>query len=196
MPPGRLTVGERLLEIGRQHEVFQIRLGVVGLGDPLQKLGADDAAAPPEHGDRPVVELPFILLRGGRQLHEPLGVAGDLGGIERLADLLDEEMGVAAIMHVRAHEHAAGAGSLLLHGGEAAGVDRLGDECAGHAHVECQLAHPLAGALGAGLVEDLVDDVVIGAGIAGGEDVAGDLDEIAVEFAAVPRVEHLGQLIV
>ena len=52
------------------------------------------------------------------------------------------------------------AGFLL--GREAAGVDRFGDEGRRHAEVEGVLAHPLAGPLLLGGVEDAVDEMLAG----------------------------------
>ena len=96
----------------------------------------------------------------------------------------------------RALEHLARPHAGVLHRREAAGVDGLGHQRAGHAQVERQLAHPLAGALGAGRVEDHVDQVAAGLGVLDAEDVAGDLDQVAVQLAAVPLGEDVVQLVV
>ena len=134
-----------------------------------------------------------MLLGGGRKLHVALGIAGDLRGVEALADLLDEGVTVAVVSFVGALQQGAGPHPRVFQGRQAAGVDGLGDQRARHAEVESQLAHPLPGPLGAGLVEDAVDDEVTAVGILDGEDVAGDLDQVAVEFAAVPVAEDFGQ---
>src|SRR5688572_31869960 len=47
---------------------------------------------------------------------------------------------------------------------------------AGNAQVEGELAHPLAGSLRAGDVEDLIDEVTVAAVVLDAEDVAADLD--------------------
>ena len=172
-------------------------MGVVGLRDPLEELSPDDAAAAPQHGDRAVVELPVVLPGGRGQLHEALGIAGDLRGVERLADLLRERLRVD--LHGRrigASEDFACANSLGLDGRHGAGVDRLGDQRARHAEIEGELAHPLAGPLGPGRVEDPIDHEVAAVGIFDSEDVAGDLDQIAVEFSFVPFVKHPGELVI
>ena len=172
-------------------------MGVVGLRDPLEELSPDDAAAAPQHGYRAVVELPVVLLGGRGQLHEALGIAGDLRGVERLADLLRERLRVD--LHVRgigAGEDFACANSLGLDGRHGAGVDRLGDQRARHAEIEGELAHPLAGPLGPGRVENPIDHEVAAVGIFDSEDVAGDLDQIAVELTFVPFVKHPGELVI
>ena len=172
-------------------------MSIVGLRDPLEELGADDAAAAPQHGDRAVVEFPVVLLGGRGQLHEALGVAGNLRGVEGLADLRRKHLRID--LHGRrigAGEDFAGANSLGLDGRHGAGVDRLGDQRARHAEIEGELAHPLAGPLGAGGVEDPIDHEVAAVGIDDGEDVAGDLDQIAVELPFIPFVEHACELVI
>ena len=82
------------------------------------------------------------------------------------------------------------------HGGKGAGVNGFRHERAGHAEVQRQLAHPLAGALGPGGIHDAIDQVSAGLRIADAEDVAGDLDEIAVQLGAVPGVEDFVQFVV
>ena len=84
----------------------------------------------------------------------------------------------------------------VAQGREAAGVNGLGHQRAGHAQVEGQLAHPLARALGPGRVHDGVDQVSARLGIADAEDIAGDLDEVAVQLAVVPIVEDLVEFVV
>ena len=72
----------------------------------------------------------------------------------------------------------------VFHRREAAGVDRLGHQRAGHAQIERQLAHPLAGALRPGRVENHIDQVAVAVRIVlDAEDVAGDLDQVAVQLA-------------
>ena len=53
---------------------------------------------------------------------------------------------------------------------------------------------PLAGALLAGLVEDQVDHRLAGGLVVEAEDVAGDLDQVAIERALVPAGEDLVEL--
>ena len=75
-----------------------------------------------------------------------------------------------------------------------AGECRLGDPRHRHAEVEGGLHRPRAGALGAGRVEDHVDERLTGRGIHLTEHLGGDLDEIRLELAAVPLGEDVGDL--
>ena len=61
----------------------------VGLLDPVEEAGADDAAAAPDGGDGPHVQRPAVLGGGGGELLEALGVGHHLGGVEGPADRLD-----------------------------------------------------------------------------------------------------------
>ena len=97
---------------------------------------------------------------------EPLGGPGQPGGDRAL-------LGVA---RQRAREH------------------RLGDARHGDAEVERGLHGPRAGALGAGLVEDDVDQRLAGLGVDLAEHLGGDLDEVRLQLAVVPLGEHVGDL--
>ena len=82
-----------------------------------------------------------------------------------------------------------------LEGRQTTCVHRFGDERAGDAQVERQLAHPFARPLSPGAVENLVDQlscaVAVGAVVVDAENVARDFNQIAVEIAAIPLVEHV-----
>ncbi len=78
--------------------------------------------------------------------------------------------------------------------GEAAREDALADERDGHAEVERGDGGPLAGAFLAGGVEDLVDHG-LAVVVLLGEDLGGDLDEVAVELALVPLGEDVGEFV-
>ena len=91
-------------------------------------------------------------------------------------------------------EDLGGGDAFVLERGEAAGKDALADESDRHAEIERGDGGPLAGALLAGGVEDLVDHR-LAVVILLGEDLGRDLDEIAVEFALVPLGEDLGEFV-
>jgi hypothetical protein len=167
----------------------------------LQERGPDDAAATPEHRDLAVLQVPAVRRGRGCELDEPLGVAADLGGIERLAHRLDEL--VAAHRGPEALDRAGGTAkdaggphATVLLGGERAGEDRFRDERGGHRELQGLAAGPGAGSLLPRLVEDHVDQRVAGLGIADREDVARDLDQVAVEHAGVPFGKDVVQLVV
>ena len=84
-----------LLEEGIEHQVRELRVLVEGFFDFAQEHAADDAAAAPHEGDAAVVQVPFVLFRGGAHEHVALGVGDDLGGVEGLADVFDELGAVA-----------------------------------------------------------------------------------------------------
>ena len=84
-------------------------------------------------------------------------------------------LGVGPVQDLRGRD------PLVLLGREAAGEDGLGDQGQRDAQVERRDDGPLAGALLAGGVEDQVDQRLAGLGILEAEDVAGDLDQVAVE---------------
>ena len=149
-----------LAEVRRQQQVLQLRIGVERFFDAIQEHRANDAAAAPQQGTVAVVERPLVLLGRGLQLHEALGVAANLRGVQRVAHLLDElRRGRPCTSTVRPVRDFARSHAGVLQRRQAAGIDRFGHQRAGHAQVERQLAHPLAGSLGAGRVEDHVDQI-------------------------------------
>ena len=92
-------------------------------------------------------------------------------------------------------EDLGGLHARFLHRAEAAGIDGFGDQRDGHAEIERIDAGPLAGALLAGGVEDLVDHI-LAVLVFVGQDVARDFDEVAVELALHPLGEGLVHLLV
>ena len=123
---------------------------------------------------------------------EALGVGDDLAGVEGLLDVVDRApSGRPMTPCAWAFEHLRGGDALVLLGREAAGEDRLGDQGQRHAQVAGRDDRPLAGPLLAGGVEDQVDHRLAGLGIVEAEDVAGDLDQVAVERPVVPAGEDV-----
>ena len=78
--------------------------------------------------------------------------------------------------------------------GQRAGEDRLGDAADRDAQVERVLDGPAAGALLLGLVEHDVDERLAGGRVGVGQHLGGDLDQVGVQAAGVPRAEGLGDL--
>ena len=87
-----------------------------------------------------------------------------------------------------------GRDAFILEGGNAAGIDRFGNEGDGDAQVLRGDDRPFAGAFLAGGVEDLVHER-LAVGVFEAEDVAGDLDEVGVELALVPLGKDLVHLV-
>ncbi len=129
--------------------------------------------------------------RGVGEHHEPLGVGDQLGGVDRIFDVLDGQLRI----HVDrgAGEHVVGSAAGVHEGGHHPRSDGFGDEHHRLAQLHGGDDRPLAGALLAGGVEDDVDHgraVVVG----GGQDLGGDLDQVGLEAALVPAGEDLGHL--
>src|SRR4029453_6547092 len=91
--PGREGLGDGLGESRREQEVGRLLLGRVGLGDVLEEFCADDATCAPQRGDLVQLEVPAVLLGSGGQHVQALGVGNQLGGVQRLADVLNERLG-------------------------------------------------------------------------------------------------------
>jgi hypothetical protein len=183
-----------------QQQVFEVRLLVEGFLDPVEELAR--MMQPPRHSSASRRSSAASRAPSRRlKLHEALGVAADLRSVQRLPDRFDELLLVGDQLRT-AVANGRAVSTLLARtrassGPTGPGVDRLGDQRAGHAQVERELAHPLAGPLGAGHVEDLVDQVAVAPLIVlDAEDVARDLDQVAFQLAAVPLVEDVVQLVV
>ena len=131
VPPRVLGFVDRFGEVRREQQVFELRIGVERFFDAVEEHGPDDAAAAPEHGTVAVVERPVVFRRGRLHLHEALGVAADLRGVERVANLIDELLLVAGVFGGRAFEDFARPHAAVFHRREAAGVDGFGDQRAG-----------------------------------------------------------------
>ena len=87
-----------------------------------------------------------------------MGVGDDLGGIERLPDGLDHFRFVAGEGRNRAGVFFRCFDALILHRRQAARKDRFSDQRQRNAFVQCSDTCPLAGALLACGVENLLDD--------------------------------------
>ena len=195
--PAVLRAGDGVAEVRGDDE--RDERGVVGvrLGDAVEEAGADDAAGAPDLRDVALVDVPAELLGARDDLVEALRVGDDLRRVERAAHVLDEGVGVGVgDLPVASAGPGRSADGLALRalGGEAAGEHGLGDAGRGHAEVEGVLHGPRAGALGAGLVEDDVDERLAGRGIRLAQHLGGDLDEVALELAGVPLGEDVGDL--
>ena len=70
---------------------------VEGFLDAFQELRADDAAAAPEQGDVAVFQRPVVLFGGGLKLHEALGVAANLRGVEGVPHGFDECLAIVDV---------------------------------------------------------------------------------------------------
>ena len=193
--PGVLGAAERLDEVrgGEQHR--QVRGLGVGVGDAVEELGADDAAAAPDLGDRAEVDVPVVLGGAGADLVEALRVRDDLRGVQRQAHVLDERVGVR---RRRAPRRGPGSPAETA---RCSGCDE--SERAKTASAMPETGTPRSSAVctvqapvpfGAGLVEDDVDERLAGLGIDLAQHLGGDLDQVRLELALVPLGEDVGDL--
>eukprot|EP00053_Salpingoeca_punica_P006791 m.63469 g.63469 ORF g.63469 m.63469 type:complete len:387 (+) comp13851_c0_seq2:114-1274(+) len=193
--PGGLGVVDGVGKEVVEEEVLHVRVGVKGRLDLAEEDTADDAAAAPHESNARVVELPLELLGRRAHEHKALRIGDDLGGVEGLANVLDKVGDVAVERRgLRALETLASALTLTLERGEAAGEDGLGNQSDGGAHVQRVDRRPLAGALLAGRVLDLLHER-LAIGVLEGKDVARDFDEERVQLALVPLLEDLAHVV-
>ena len=95
---------------------------------------------------------------------------------------------------LRSFELLRGRDALVLQRGDAAGINRFGNQRDGDAQVLRGDDGPFAGAFLAGGVEDLVHQR-LAVGVLEGEDVARDFDQVGIEFALVPLGKDLVHLV-
>src|SRR5690606_5546759 len=184
--PIGLALADDVGEVGRQYQVGQGGFLIIGLFDLFQELRPDDAAAAPQHGDLPVVEIPAIGLGRRAQKLVALGVGHDLGGVKGVVDGRQEFGLVDLEAHFRRGQLARRGQALVLHGTEAARDHGLHHGRDRDPQIHGVLGGPLAGTLLTGLVEDDIDHGLAGFRILFAQDVAGDFDEVGVERAFVP----------
>ncbi len=98
--------------------------------------------------------------------------------------------GDARERRARAFQFLRGLHALVLQRGNAAGINRLGNQRDRDAEVLRIDDRPFAGAFLAGGVENLVHERRA-VRVLEAEDVAGDFDQIGIEFALVPFGENL-----
>lgn len=195
LPPRGNQALDGLTEVPVQQQILQPGVLVVGLLDLPQEHAADDAPAPPHQGDAPVVQVPAVGLGGGAHQGVALGVGDDLAGVEGLADVLDEGGLVPREGRDGPGEGACSGNPLLFHGGQAPGEHRLPDQGQRHPLVQGGDGRPLAGALLAGGVQDVVHHALAVCRLVA-QDVPGDLNEVAVQLRLVPGGEGVPHLLV
>src|SRR5690606_14069535 len=142
-------------------------------------------------GDAAQIEIPAVLLGGGLHLHEPLGIGDDFRGVQRLLDVVDEAGCLDA--GVGSGQDPGCALSLILEGGDYAGVHRLPDEGGGLSQLHRGDHRPLPGSLLAGGVEYRLHSAFTVH--LDRQDVSGDFDQVRVEDPLVPSPEGGGHLV-
>ena len=129
--------------------------------------------------------MPVVLAAADVDHVPALRVGDQLGRVQGLLDLVGE-------VRVRRGRpgpgQAAGGAAQVGVAGQGPGEDRLGDAADRDAQVERVLDGPAAGALLLGLVEHDVDERLAGLGVGVGQHLGGDLDQVGVQAACVPRL--------
>src|SRR5260370_875982 len=82
--PGVLGAGQVLAELLVGQQRGQLGVGLVGGADPVQELGADDAATAPDDGDLAQVEGPVVLAAADVHHVPSMRVGEQLGRVQRL----------------------------------------------------------------------------------------------------------------
>mmetsp|Transcript_13321 Transcript_13321/g.32540 ORF Transcript_13321/g.32540 Transcript_13321/m.32540 type:complete len:562 (-) Transcript_13321:464-2149(-) len=200
-PPRSVALCHLLGELGVDEQVGQRGVARVRLGDLVQEHGADDAAALPDARQAAQVDAPLLLLALGLDDVEALRVGADLGRVQRGAHVRHQlRLGHArhggGRVQAQPLVHLGRGHALRLGGRHVAAVQRRGDGGRGHAQVGRLLHGPLAGALGARLVHDLVHQEARALVVLLGQDDGGDLHQEGRQLALVPVGKHGGQLVV
>jgi hypothetical protein len=134
----------------------------VGVPDPVEEPGADDAAAAPDRRHRAEVEVPVVGLRRGAHLREALRVGDDLARVQRQPDVLDQVVAVAPWPGLGP----ASVVDAFLRSPRSADSPRANTASVmpgqRHAQPEARRRGPGAGALLLGLVNDHVDQRAAG----------------------------------
>ena len=147
-----------------------------------EKCRPDDAAAPPEKRDPAVVEIPLVFLRGLMQQHESLRIGNDLRCVQRLFEVAQKSLLVAGELSCRGRQHldASTRSSFMAdrHRAKTASLIRVSGMPRSS---ETTLVHFPVPFLSGG-VEYFIDQR-LSVGIFESKDVAGDLDQVAVEIS-------------
>ena len=186
----------RLAEIRIEEEIRQGRVPVVCLLDAAQELGADDAAPAPDHCDLPEIETPLLLGGRCRENAEALRVGADLRGIEGVVHRRGELIDVSAEALRGSVDEARGGNALVLHRGDAARKDSLGDRRCGHPEIQRRLGRPFPRPLLTRPIEDDLHHRLSRLRVAAAEDIRGDLNEEGIEVSLVPAAEQVAHLVV
>src|SRR4029077_13387288 len=94
-PPFRLRFFYGPGEISVEQKILQRRITPVCLNDSIEKLGANDTAAPPNRGDVTEVQVPFVRRASGAKKLHSLRVRNNFGGIKRVTHGVDEAIAIA-----------------------------------------------------------------------------------------------------
>ena len=125
--PMRLSLPDLPVKVGIQHQVDQVGIARVGLGNLLQEPRPNDAPAPPDPGDGGEVQLPSVLRLGLAHELKTLGVGADLGAVEGVADGGNQLLSPALVAEGGAGQLPGSLDALAFQSAEVAGEDGFGD---------------------------------------------------------------------
>ena len=94
-PPFRLRFFYGPGEISVEQKILQRGITPICLNDSIEKLGANDTAAPPNRGDVAEVQVPFVCRASGAKKLHSLRVRNNFGGIKRVTHGVDEAIAIA-----------------------------------------------------------------------------------------------------
>src|SRR5437762_4949565 len=75
--PFRLSSFDGSGEIPVEEKILQRRVALICLNDPVQEFRANNAAAPPDHGDVAQIQLPIVSRASGSKKLHPLRVGNN-----------------------------------------------------------------------------------------------------------------------
>jgi len=195
----RLAPRRLILLIAAEKKLSSSRFSGAGVChktlDFPQELAANNASAAPHQRDAAKVQIPAMLLGRGLQQHIALRVRDDLGAVKRPPHILNKGSSVAnRSLARRPLQNLRRFYALFLQRRQAARKDRFADQSQRLTQIERADRRPLARALLAGRIQNLIDNR-LAVFVLLGKDVPGNLDQVAVQFALVPFRENRMQLI-
>ena len=191
--PVLLELVEELGEEGREHQVAELRIAAIGIGDVVEETSTDDAATAPDGSDFSEVETPVFLGTHGFDEVEALGVGNDFRGEQGIVYFFDECSFFSGDAGGGALQFGTGGDAFVFHRGKDAGFDSGVDGRDHDGVFDGVEDGPFAGAFLACGIEDQVNEGLASLGIVLFENLGGDLDQVALEVAVVPIGENLSQ---
>ena len=169
-----------------------MRIVVEGRVHPIEEARPDDAARLPDARHASQIGAEVVDARPFTQQRETLGIAHQLGGVERVLQVVHRHA-------LHRHPGALAVGLLdplafRLQRRQGARIDRRRHRGQRHAHVDRLRTRPTPRALLSRHVENRVDQRALAVRIARAADQRRDLDEIGLQLGAVPVREDLRHL--
>ncbi len=174
-----------IFEVRGQQQVSNAFVFSIGVGDFLQELRTNDAARAEDLRDFTVVQIPVVFVRRGTQLRETLRVGDDFAQVQRATNFLNKLCFITSQFSLRARQHFRCRNALVFQRRDVAREYRLGDQRQRFAQIQRTLAGPFTGTFVRRFVQDHINKVFT-LFIFFGEDVFGDVDQVAAQLAFIP----------